>query len=128
AVPASLGFLHDVFGYLPPTYQNVGKEPPRVLIKVPLSGEVPAVTLSLGRGLAVRGVIRDRDGKPAAGAVVLGQNEEHPCRKSSAVTNSEGRVELTGLSPYTRTILTAGRGSHAAPSRTKTTPTHPLAR
>ena len=49
--PGSLGFVHPVFGYFPPTYENTnrGKEPSQTQINIAESGDSQAVTLTLGK-------------------------------------------------------------------------------
>ncbi len=110
----NLGFVHPVFGYFPPIHGNqpdLSMAPPRMVIDVPQAGDPKQVVLSLGRGLGVRGTVRDSGGKPVAGAVVEAIAENlnggfyHGEQK--AKTNFDGRFELSGLSPYRKHMLVA---------------------
>ncbi|HEY1378518.1 MAG TPA: M56 family metallopeptidase, partial [Gemmataceae bacterium] len=74
-----------VFGYLPDTiFTNSDRATSAgIPVDVPRDGEPAPVTVRIGRGLAVRGTVRDRDGKPVAGAVITAQNDDRPFRSAT---------------------------------------------
>src|SRR5439155_10186135 len=92
-------------------------------------GEAAPVTVSLGRGLVVRGTVIDSDGKPAVGAVVRGESDElRQNRRAAATTDAQGHFVLAGLSPHAKATLTVGGPGGAARVTIDATPDHPLDR
>jgi beta-lactamase regulating signal transducer with metallopeptidase domain/protocatechuate 3,4-dioxygenase beta subunit len=114
--PGRVGFLWPVFGYFAPTFANSpgrAAEPRGVTIDVPPAGDPKPVTLTIGRGLAVRGVVLGPDGKPVAGAAVRAQNADRPFGRAAATTDADGRFQLSGLSPHVGTLLTVSSDAGA---------------
>jgi protocatechuate 3,4-dioxygenase beta subunit len=169
----SLRYRHRIFGYLVPIQppvllnRNASKNPAETpgrgkpeptagrpgldrfgaLIDVPNAGQPDAVTLSLSRGLSIRGVVRDPDGKPAAGAVVqvhyeLGPPVPRPAPAANAArrpappirhtaagqADANGRFEVTGLPPRIGALLTVRGDAGAARTTLATAPDHPADR
>ena len=120
--PGSIGFRHPVFGYFPPMHGNTseGKQPTRTQITVPSSEEPKPVTLSLGRGLVIRGTVSDANGKPVAKLSV-----SIPTDNRSTFTSPDGAFEFAGLSPYQNHILDARGVDGFAIAEILADPTHP---
>lgn len=121
-------FFHPVYGYLPPTYAHFIRKPeamPKTAVEVSDRGERPPLTLKLGRGLAVRGTVRDENGQPVAGATVRGANPGSPYRAATTSSDADGRFTLTGLSPHADAMIFVanerGREHHAIAAQ----PEHP---
>jgi hypothetical protein len=86
-----------------------------IAIDVPAQGQMTPITLKLARGLAIRGKVVDAEGKPVAGAVVHGRNEEvrasqgqsftFMIERAAATTDGEGRFELAGLWPQQKSEI-----------------------
>jgi 5-hydroxyisourate hydrolase-like protein (transthyretin family) len=72
-------------------------------VEIPESGEVPSVTISLGKGMVISGTVLGADGKPAGGVKVHG---ERPARSVNTQTDEAGHYELSGLSPLADVQLT----------------------
>lgn len=114
----------SIFGYWTPS------EPakvPGVTIDVLKTGNDAPVTLTLSRGLAVRGTVRDQDGKPVAGAVVQAKNEDRSFRQSVAITNGEGRYEVVALSPLESSLVTVSGPGSVSWTKMEGDPDHPVA-
>ena len=73
--PGGLGFGFAVFGYWPGTFLK---------IDMPKTGEPKAVTLPIARGLVIRGVVRDQDGRPVPGAKIIGTQKLDEYRSYNA--------------------------------------------
>ena len=130
--PGRVQVVRGVYGYLVPAVATLGgrgQEPRGVPVDVPATGEPPPVSVSLGRGLVVRGTVIGPDGKPAAGAVVNGENDEPRMnRRVSATADPQGHFVLAGLSPHAKARLTVGAAGGAARLTLDATPDHPLDR
>jgi hypothetical protein len=109
-------FQHAVNGYLPPTYSHAVErtKTPFHPIQVPAEGEIAPLTLKLARGLGVRGVVRDEEGKPVAGAPVRGANFDRHFLHGFTTTDADGKFTLTGLSPHADTMIVVALESGAA--------------
>jgi hypothetical protein len=105
-----LSFQHEVYGYLAPTYGALPRREQAVPsrdVEIADSGPIEPLTIKLSRGLVVRGRVSGPDGKPAAGASIRAQNSEVPFITRWAVTDAEGRFEVSGLLPLVGTLVTA---------------------
>jgi beta-lactamase regulating signal transducer with metallopeptidase domain len=110
----SVGYAHP-FGYFPsaPDKTSQGKAMQQMQIEVAGEGEPPAITLPMGRGLAIRGSVSKADGKPAPGLTVSAFMADNRFQRS-AVTDAAGRFELVGLSPYHgASLIVSGPGGSA---------------
>ncbi|HVU88480.1 MAG TPA: carboxypeptidase regulatory-like domain-containing protein [Pirellulales bacterium] len=121
-----LSFAHPVYGYLAPTSNNRGMGPPTKTINVRESRPLEPITLRLPRGLAVRGVVRNADGKGIAGAIVHAQNTEQPFGQAKTTADAEGRFTLYGLMPQMVAIVTASSVEGSARLTIKADAKHPL--
>jgi protocatechuate 3,4-dioxygenase beta subunit len=127
AGPGSLLVARPTFGYwslIAPGAKDRGQLP-RLAIDVPKTGDAAPVTLSLSHGLAVKGIVRDADGKPVANAVVHVQSEGRAYRQATALTSAEGRYEAAGLSPREGAILTASSPGGFVWKKIDADPNHP---
>jgi len=114
-IPVAVGkgrltFQHELYGYLAPTYgvlPNREKPVPGKAIDIAESGSTLPTTLKLSRGLMIRGRLLGTDGKPVAGATVRAQNSDQPYITRWATTGVTGQYELSGLSPFVGTLVTA---------------------
>jgi hypothetical protein len=105
----TLGIAREIYGYLTPSYYP-GSGGPRALgttVEIPATGAIEPVTLKLARGLVVRGVVSDKDGKPVAGAAVSAHNNDQPFRSARTKTDAAGKYELAALSPHVETYVIA---------------------
>src|SRR5581483_1793853 len=96
------GVSLPVFGYCPDNAfidRTRAAAPRGVGVDVPADGDPAPVTVRVGRGLAVRGTVRDRSGRPVAGAVVFAQNDGQPYRRAAATADGEGRFVVSGVAP-----------------------------
>jgi protocatechuate 3,4-dioxygenase beta subunit len=110
-----LMFAHEVYGYLVPTARIVANGRLEVAtIDIPESGPIEPVTLSLTRGLVVRGVVRDASGNPVPDAAVRGRNVGRPFLAAESTSDAAGRFVLSGLSPLAKSIITAGTAQGGA--------------
>ncbi len=121
-----LTFAHEVYGYLAPTSGNRGAGPPPVKINIPDLRAPEPVTLRLPRGLAVRGVVRDAEGKPVPHAIVRGQNTQRPWGRAKTAADAEGKFMLSGLMPQTEAIVVASSPRGSARLTIKADAKHPL--
>ncbi len=110
-------------GYFPPDFRGDTK-PAGTPIEVSALEPVAPLVLKLGRGLVVRGTVRDAQGEPVAGARVDAQDTEWSL-KAAATTNDQGRFEIVGVSPRMDTRLSVVADSGAASTDVPAEPDHP---
>ena len=96
-----------------------------LVIDVPSNGKTEPQTLTMSRGLGVRGIIRDPAGKPVSGAIIQANNTT-AAGSASANSNSDGRFEMSGLSPQAKSVLYVRSGSGAFHSIIEAKPIHPV--
>jgi Predicted outer membrane protein len=84
------------------------------------------VTLKLSRGLVIRGVVSDKEGKPVAGATVVAHNNGQSFRSDMTKTDAEGKYELAALSPRVETYIVAFADAGNASTKLGGLPKHPL--
>jgi protocatechuate 3,4-dioxygenase beta subunit len=100
---------HEVNGYFVPTLETRGgatPDPdfPRVTVT---ADQIPEeVVIRIGRGLMVEGTVLNPQGMPVSGVKVLAASDGPPYRQSSVSTDSDGRFQLAGHSPYVPTRIT----------------------
>ncbi len=80
------------------------------------------IAITLGRGLALRGAVRDAEtGRPVAGSVVIATRTEGAVELgaslSASVFDSEGRYELRGLRAGTHMVVAVADGYAPSPER-----------
>jgi hypothetical protein len=128
----SVNVIRSVYGYVVPYFATLGAREQNlsgVPVEVPATGDAAPVTVSLGRGLVVRGTVIGADGKPAAGAVVNAENEEpRLSRRVSAIADAQGHFALGGLYPTAKASLTVSAAGGATRLTLEATPDHPLDR
>src|SRR6185503_15216273 len=89
---------------MPPSLRAAGRGmvSERRTVKHPGLGTAVRVDLELGRGRALRGVVRDDQGRPVPGCTVSAQAtkklDEVRDFEQRTVTRADGGFELTGLS------------------------------
>lgn len=111
-IPAASGknrlmILGNYYGYLREEggFQNDG--PGSKVIDIPNDRDVEGVTLRLSPGLRIRGTLFDSQGKPLPRTVIRADQIDNPHESTAVRTDERGRFELTGLSPTSRTLVTA---------------------
>lgn len=132
-LPAATGTVklwvgRSLHGYLTSAaFQQLDPSQPSAVttVEIPETGDIEPVSLSVARGLVVRGIVRDKEGNPLAGVAVHGQNIDRPFKRANATTDAEGRFELAALSPHAKTIVTVAGEAGAFFQRIDGEPTHP---
>ena len=111
AGPGELRLPRELQGFVTRTDR---RDPsPSLEIDIPEKDEIKPVTLSLSRGMVVRGVVSDSQGRPVAGANVFVQNAGAYSGGGAAVTNDAGEFVSSGLNPAEPVVVSATFGKES---------------
>ena len=103
-----LGVPHELSGYIIPRSSK------GTTVEVDANGAKRDVTIKIGHGLKIKGVVTDAEGRPQAGRKVMVAEQEGKYRKTSTTTDEAGRYELSGLSPKSKMRISTWTQTGAA--------------
>jgi uncharacterized GH25 family protein len=123
-----LGIFGTVHNFVVPEYAPIRRigQPFGIPLEIPATGPLEPVTLKLSRGLVIRGVVSDKEGKPVAGVTVVAHNNGEPFRSDMTKTDADGKYELAALPPRVETYVVAFDDAGNASAKLGGLPKHPL--
>jgi protocatechuate 3,4-dioxygenase beta subunit len=121
--PGGLTTLNVPYGYLRPPVMvrtPTGFRQSFTAVDVPATGEIKPITLSLTRGLTIRGIVRKPNGQPTAEATLYCSEAHSRCRP-----DKDGRFQMSGLDPRGAYSFTVWGVGGATQFTVEAAPDHP---